>query len=119
MRSQLGRRVSKCRGAGRWNPCGWLSYIGMTRRELMSTALAAAAPLAGQAKRPNILFAIADDWGWPHAGAYGCGWVKTPAFDRIAAEGVLFANCFTSNPKCSPCRASILAWAIEPAMSCR
>jgi len=24
-----------------------------------------------RAQRPNILFAIADDWGWPHAGAYG------------------------------------------------
>ena len=38
------------------------------------------------AMRPNILFAIADDWGWPHAGAYGDPVVKTPAFDRIAKE---------------------------------
>ncbi|MDB4468675.1 sulfatase-like hydrolase/transferase, partial [bacterium] len=42
--------------------------------------------------RPNILFCIADDWGWPHAGAYGDPVVKTPAFDRIAKEGVLFEN---------------------------
>jgi hypothetical protein len=34
---------------------------------------------------PNILFAIADDWGL-HAGAYGTRWVKTPAVDRIARE---------------------------------
>src|SRR5215210_2425415 len=54
--------------------------------------------------RPNILFIIFDDWGWQHAGAYGCTWVKTPNFDRIAREGVLFKNAFTSNPKCSPCR---------------
>ena len=33
---------------------------------------------------PNILFAIADDWGWPHAGAYGDPVVQTPAFDRLA-----------------------------------
>ena len=89
---------------------------------MMSAALgAAAAPLAGQAKRPNVLFAIADDWGWPHAGAYGCSWVSTPAFDRIANEGVLFSNCFTSNPKCSPCRASILTgrntWQLEEAVN--
>lgn len=58
--------------------------------------------------RPNILFIILDDWGWQHAGAYGCDWVKTPHFDRVAREGVLFANAFTNNPKCSPCRASIL-----------
>lgn len=65
-------------------------------------------PAAEQNQRPNILFIIFDDWGWQHAGAYGCTWVRTPNFDRIAREGVLFKNCFTSNPKCSPCRASIL-----------
>lgn len=70
-------------------------------------------------KRPNILFAIADDWGL-HAGVFGTEWVKTPAFDRVAREGVLFKNAFTNNPKCSPCRASILtgrnAWQLEAAM---
>ena len=71
--------------------------------------LLASLALAGAADRPNILFIIADDWGWPHAGAYGAAeWIKTPAFDRLAAEGILFENAFTSNPKCSPCRASIL-----------
>jgi len=71
------------------------------------------------AAQPNILFIIADDWGHGHAGAYGCKWVKTPAFDRIASEGALFKNCFTSNPKCSPCRASLLtgrnSWQTEEA----
>ncbi|MEM7205215.1 MAG: sulfatase-like hydrolase/transferase [Planctomycetota bacterium] len=43
-------------------------------------------------KRPNILFCIADDWGWPHASAYGDPVVRTPAFDRIAREGVLFRH---------------------------
>ena len=63
---------------------------------------------AAEPARPNILFIIFDDWGWQHAGAYGSSWVKTPNFDRVAREGVLFKNTFTSNPKCSPCRASIL-----------
>ena len=75
---------------------------------------------AAHAPRPNILFMMADDWGWNHAGAYGCQWVKTPTFDRIAREGMLFNNCFTSNPKCSPCRASILTgrntWQLEEAV---
>ncbi len=77
---------------------------------------AAAAPAA----RPNILFIIFDDWNWNHAGAYGCTWVQTPNFDRVAREGVLFKNAFTSNPKCSPCRASILTgrntWQLEEAI---
>ncbi len=60
------------------------------------------------AKRPNILFAIADDWSYPHASAYGATGVKTPAFDRVAGEGCLFTNAFVSAPQCSPNRASIL-----------
>lgn len=74
---------------------------------------------ATDAPRPNILFIIFDDWGWQHAGAYGCDWVKTPNFDRVAREGILFKHAFTSNPKCSPCRATILtgrnSWQLEEA----
>ena len=39
-------------------------------------------------KRPNILFCIADDWGWPHAGVYGDAVVQTPVFDKLAKEGL-------------------------------
>lgn len=58
--------------------------------------------------RPNILFAIADDWGWPHAGAYGDPVCKTPTFDRVAKEGVLFRHAFISSPSCTPSRNAIL-----------
>lgn len=51
---------------------------------------------------------MADDWGWPHAGAYGDKVVKTPAFDRLAKEGVLFEHAFISSPSCTPCRNSIV-----------
>lgn len=58
--------------------------------------------------RPNILFAISDDQGYPHASAYGVKFVNTPGFDRIADEGLLFHNVFCAVPQCSPNRASIL-----------
>jgi N-sulfoglucosamine sulfohydrolase len=58
--------------------------------------------------RPNILLAIADDWSWPHAGAYGDPTVKTPIFDRIAREGVLFTRAFAAAPSCTPSRAALL-----------
>ena len=68
--------------------------------------------------RPNILFAIADDWG-VHAGAYGTPWVKTPNFDRVAKQGILFRNAFTPNAKCAPSRACILtgrnSWQLKEA----
>ena len=57
-------------------------------------------------KRPNILFAIADDAS--HFGVYGHSFVKTPNIDRVARDGILFRNAFTTNPKCAPSRASIL-----------
>ena len=58
--------------------------------------------------RPNLLFAVADDWSYGHAGAYGCSWVKTPALDRVAREGILFTHAYTPNGKCAPSRACIL-----------
>lgn len=62
---------------------------------------------AAEAKPPNILFAVADDWSL-HAGAYGTRWVKTPAFDRVAREGLLFNHAYTPDAKCAPSRACIL-----------
>ena len=59
-------------------------------------------------QRPNILFCIADDASQPHFGAYGCDWVKTPHFDRIAKEGLLFHRAYTPNAKCAPSRACII-----------
>lgn len=68
--------------------------------------------------RPNILFCIADDWGWRHASAYGDPVVQTPAFDRIAREGVLFEHAYVSSPSCTPSRNSILTgqyhWRLGP-----
>ena len=70
-------------------------------------------------ERPNILFAIADDWGFPHAGAYGDPVVNTPAFDRLAREGVLFQHAYVSSPSCTPSRGAILTghyhWQLEGA----
>jgi len=86
-----------------------------TRRALLqrAAALAAVAPAmtahqAPPAKRPNILFALADDWSWPTTSATGDPVVKTPVFDRLARTGVLFTNAFVSAPSCSPSRAAML-----------
>lgn len=71
------------------------------------------------AARPNILFAISDDQSFPHASAYGDKVVQTPAFDRVAREGVLFTQAFAASPGCSPSRAAILTgrfpWQLEHA----
>jgi len=58
--------------------------------------------------RPNIVVCLADDWGWPHASAYGDATVRTPVFDRLGAEGVLFEKAFVSSPSCTPSRNAML-----------
>ena len=67
--------------------------------------------------RPNILFCLADDWSWPHASIAGDKVVKTPTFDRVARQGVLFENAFVSSPSCTPSRGAILTgqwhWRLE------
>jgi N-sulfoglucosamine sulfohydrolase len=67
--------------------------------------------------RPNILFCLADDWSWLHAGIAGDKVVKTPTFDRVAREGVLFENAFVSAPSCTPSRGAMLTgqwhWRLE------
>ncbi len=76
-------------------------------------------PVKEEAAKPNILFAIADDASWKHFGAYGCDWVKTPGFDRVANNGILFTHAYTPNAKCAPSRACILtgrnSWQLEEA----
>ena len=71
------------------------------------------------ADQPNILFIIADDASRDSFGAYGCQYVETPGFDRIASEGVLFTQAYNCNPKCAPARACLLtgrySWQLEEA----
>ena len=74
---------------------------------------------AADSTAPNILFAIADDWSYGHAGAYGNQWVQTPAFDRVARDGILFTRAYTPNAKCAPSRACLLtgrnSWQLKDA----
>ena len=67
-------------------------------------------------KQPNILICIADDAG--HMGEH-YPWVNTPAFDRIATEGIIFPNAYTPNAKCAPSRACLLtgrnSWQLKEA----
>ncbi|GAA5120315.1 sulfatase [Luteolibacter yonseiensis] len=84
---------------------------------LTFAALCKAAP---DAKRPNVLFIFADDWG-RYAGIYHKNaapgsplsalnaFVKTPNFDAIASQGVLFRNAHVNAPSCTPCRSSLLS----------
>ena len=77
------------------------------------TAVLLLAPLAtihaaDAPSRPNVLFILCDDIRWNAMSCAGHPTLKTPNIDRIANEGVRFANMFCTTSLCSPSRASIL-----------
>ena len=76
--------------------------------------------IASYERKPNIVFAFADDWG-RYANIYSKyenqapitssvnKFIHTPNFDRVAKEGVLFLNALVPAPSCTPCRSSVLS----------
>jgi N-sulfoglucosamine sulfohydrolase len=89
----------------------FLKAMGIGAASLTLSGCSGASQLFGaqpDKNRPNILFCLADDWSWPHAGIAGDKVVKTPTFDRVAREGVLFKNAFVSAPSCTPSRGAML-----------
>ena len=61
-----------------------------------------------KAAKPNILFIMADQLAARYLGAYGHKLVKTPNLSRLAAEGVVFENCYSTSPLCAPARATVM-----------
>jgi arylsulfatase A-like enzyme len=58
--------------------------------------------------RPNLVLILFDDLGYGDLGAYGSAAVRTPALDRLAAEGALFRQGYAASPYCSASRAGLL-----------
>lgn len=58
--------------------------------------------------RPNIIFVFSDQQRYDSLGCTGNRIVRTPALDRLASQGMLFRQAFSSCPICSPYRAQIL-----------
>jgi arylsulfatase A-like enzyme len=62
-------------------------------------------------ERSNIIFILGDNHNADTMGNAGHPFIKTPGMDRLASEGVRFANTFNTTSLCSPSRASILTGA--------
>jgi arylsulfatase A-like enzyme len=71
---------------------------------LLTTASARAAVDRG----PNVVFILADDFGWRDLRCYGSTYFQTPNLDKLASRGVRFTQAYAANPLCSPTRSSIL-----------
>ncbi len=69
---------------------------------------AAAAQIGEGQEKPNILFILSDNFRWDCTGYMNHPFIKTPAMDKLAKEGLVFENTFNTTSLCSPSRASIL-----------
>ena len=56
---------------------------------------------------PHILFILTDQLRADCLGSAGHPLLETSNIDRLATEGVRFANCFTTSPLCVPLRLSL------------
>lgn len=64
---------------------------------------------SSNSKKPNFVFILIDDMGWPDIGCYGNKFHETPNTDRLASQGMRFTDAYAACPVCSPTRASIIS----------
>src|SRR5687768_4219291 len=57
---------------------------------------------------PNVIFILADDWGWGDLKSYGHPDIQTPSLDRLAQTGTRFTSFYVNSAVCSPSRAAFL-----------
>jgi len=91
--------------------------VDFTRRSLLRTAASGGAALAVSAgpstaqtpaRRPNIVFILADDLGYADLSCYGRRDLSTPHVDRIAAQGTRFTQAYANSPVCTASRVAII-----------
>ena len=86
-----------------------------TRRQAIANAVAAPLALlatskaaAAAATPPNILFILADDFGYADLSCYGRPDYKTPNIDRLAADGMKFTQAYANSAVCTASRVALI-----------
>ena len=69
---------------------------------------------ADDAKKPNIVYIMADDLGWTDVGFNGAKFYESPNIDKMRAEGINFTNAYSSGPNCAPSRACLMTGMFTP-----
>jgi arylsulfatase A-like enzyme len=77
----------------------------LTRRSFAAGGLALAAPRT----RPNVVLLMTDQQSISALSAAGSPYLRTPHFDRLAAQGTRFTNSWCASPVCSPSRSAIVS----------
>jgi arylsulfatase A-like enzyme len=83
-------------------------FISLIAGLVLVSAGIAQTRTAHAADKPNILFILADDWGWGDLSCHGHSYVKTPNIDRLAKEGTDFHRFTVASGVCSPSRTAVM-----------
>jgi uncharacterized sulfatase len=62
---------------------------------------------AREAEKPNIVFLLIDDMGWPDVACYGHPFHESPTIDKLCADGMKFTDFYAATPVCSSTRSTI------------
>ena len=68
----------------------------------------ASAGAAGEPRKPNIIYILADDLGYGDLGCYGQKKIKTPNLDKLAAQGLRFTQHYAGSAVCAPSRCVLM-----------
>jgi arylsulfatase A-like enzyme len=69
---------------------------------------------AEDARKPNIIFILADDLGYTDVACFGSKYYETPNIDRLAKSGMRFTSGYTCGPNCQPTRAALISGQYGP-----
>ena len=93
MNTRTGLALRRC-----WKVVFWV-WLGLVSLQFSG----AAAPT-----QPNVVLILTDDLGWTDLSCYGSDFYETPHLDRLARDGMKFAQAYSACTVCSPTRAAIL-----------
>lgn len=66
------------------------------------------------AEQPNVILIFADDLGWQEPGYAGTDFNETPHIDRLAKQGMVFTQAYSSAGNCAPSRACLISGQYTP-----
>ncbi len=90
----------------------WMGKVAVSLLAVLWTFIegqpCSAAESDSTARKPNIVFILADDLGYGDPGCYGQEKIRTPNIDRLAAEGMRFTQHYSGSPVCAPSRCVLM-----------
>jgi arylsulfatase A-like enzyme len=91
-----------------WRGVARVLLLGLTSAALFSLGAQPAYSPGATARKPSIIFILADDLGYGDLGCYGQTKIKTPNLDKLADEGMRFTSFYAGSTVCAPSRCALM-----------